>query len=302
MNMKKLITLIITVAFTLNSSPRLRSGLPLVAGQGDALRPIAAAISGDVDGSVQFAYEGTIRERLQREILILVSDSSMQVTVYGNNEWVVKVPRKARMPLPDSEIRKMRKEGILHEVLYRVARRILPEIIYDRLRHWYLDIVWPIIHGEFDILRKRLVPIFASYALGLRLNPAQVIPYRIVRNLEIKVMTSSGVKTMVIPVAIVQERVENLLLDELKSLSTQGDLETSKKRIDEVLKIYEGIWRKGIFIPDVSIAANMGLRNGRVCLCDAGSLFEDRDNALERLEGMVYACQKNATHHCSQLI
>jgi len=213
--------------------------------------------------------------------------------VYTGEEIVVKKPKlKAAIYLSSNE-----KAGLFANPFVLAAWSFIMRLFGEQFTSYlsqYFKVVWRLAHGDFGVLVRRHSPLIEGYRFAECLSPGIVAEYKIVKNLTVRVRTRLGVRTLVIPEAIVQRRVNMILIDEIKRLAAAGNIESAKALIDQVLNIDQALWREGIYSRDLDLFSNTGLLRGQVVLLDCGGFVDDYAVAVEDLRGKANCLRKMA--------
>ncbi|MBD3265014.1 MAG: HD domain-containing protein, partial [Candidatus Omnitrophica bacterium] len=108
-----------------------------------------------------------------------------------------------------------------------------------------------------------------------------VAPFVILDSITIYV--NGEVRNIHLPVVQVFMPCENLINNVFKNLIFAGKLEEAKSLLNSCLDVFEHALSQGVFNADVSVLDNMALYKGKPVFIDAGTLLDDRLEAIDRV-------------------
>ncbi len=229
----------------------------------------------DVPAETPFGSEAELRRKISGQTFTPIRGGAQIETVYLSRDLALYVPRfTGALYLSDTARSEIDKNPFL-KFSYQLANRLgFPLAISLKQK----------IKSAIQQVREDLVgsdpvgpALLQSYRLAEGLGPL-VDPFRVLWDVSIK--TKKG-KVVDLPLVIVRERSNTFLIDDLKRLENS---EEARQKIEEVFRLEETLWEKGIVNLDILFLRNARTRNGNVVLRDLGNLTQDGAHVLLLLE------------------
>lgn len=225
--------------------------------------------------------ESEIRERLERQSFVPTKGGYQIKTVYLGEDLVVcAIKRRDPIFWNDARVRSLSKKPLVGPV-YAWARKQNRAFMFHLKQA--IKFLVAVVLREPAAGPMAMQRTLYGYRLFENLN-GLMDPFMILERVKIK----TPYTRVTISPAIVKERSDKTLLDELRELAEQGKMEEANKRIEETMALDQKIWEKRLCNLDFSFK-NYRTRGGKVVLRDAGSgsdHYEDMVHFLETLHGL----------------
>jgi len=235
--------------------------------------------------------EEAVRRRIARQRFASIRGGYQIDTIFLSEDLTIYHPR-VRDPLYlQAETADRLRQHLILGPLYRWVVRMDSPLMHTVKQ--MVKVGYQLARGNFSVLdpvaQERTLK---GYRLAERLGDL-VDPFLILEDVDLRLKPRGEVTLLT---AIVRERSDRFLIDELRELVAGGQLEKAEARIEEALRLYERMWEKGIFNRDLHFFENMRIRDGRVVLRDAGDLTDDFTAAVASL-GLLYSDTLDPREH-----